>query len=211
MDKISAIKIIIIIFPIILFSCDNEKDIPKQQNNTKNNDPDITFTLIDTLDKTPSVQTNKIEKLLKPEILEEFLPKNYAGFNKLPASFGAVYEDDYSFTSASSDYVHSNKFSGFTIYIEDYGNEESIKIRNNIDNPQVEPGFTLKRISGPYYRGFVTMSTTVRTGSLIVIVANRFVVKIVAEKLTKESPELEDILNSIKLNELINKAKQNNQ
>lgn len=208
MDKISTIKIIIIIYSIILFSCDNEKDTPEQQNK-KNNEPNTEFTLIDTLDKSTSVQTNKIEKLLKPEILEEFLPKNYAGFNKLPASFGAVYEDDYSFTSASSDYVHSNKFSGFTIYIEDYGNEESIKIRNNIDNPQVEPGFTLKRISGPYYRGFVTMSTTVRTGSLVVIVANRFVVKIVAEKLTKESPELEDILNSIKLNELINKAKQN--
>ncbi len=208
MDRI-LIFLIILLCSISLFTCDNDKNIPKKQNLNSVSKTNETSKQVDSIEKSISVQTNKIEKLLKPETLEKFLPQNFAGFNKLPASFGSVYEDDYSFTSASSDYVHPNKFSGFTIYIEDYGNEESIKFRNNIDNPQIEPGYTFKRISGPNYRGLVTMSKSIKTGTLIVIVANRFIVKIVAEKLTKESPELEDILNSINLNELINKAKQN--
>ncbi len=202
MDKISKLLISIILL-IGLVHCNGKNELPNQKDNETNIEQDDT-----TNANNQSIETEKIEQLIKPEIIGNYLPESLPGFNKLPPSFGAVYEEEYSFTSASSDYVHTNKFSGFTIYIEDYGNEKSIISKEDIDNPQLEPGFTVKKISGANYRGYISMNQTTKSGSLFALLANRFIIRISAEKLTKESPELEDLLHTIKLNDLINQARQ---
>jgi len=150
----------------------------------------------------------KSDKPMLPEKLEKFLPVKISGMEKAPSNKGLQNWDGKLCTTASSEYIYQG--GGLIIYLKDYGKKENIPSTDMNDfktyTEQIFPDIEVVRI--PYGKGFMQYDKSNRTGVLNALVADRFIIKLDITNLPKTYFALYDLLDKIKIYDLIMSAKE---
>ncbi|MFH1050406.1 MAG: hypothetical protein V1779_05670 [bacterium] len=187
---------IILLFPIILFSCNEKKEVNKSVDESFKSDS-----------SGNPVESKKQEQ--KADVIDglklaEFLPASVPGCEKTPDKIGENDEDNRKITIASSEYIFPNN--GFLKFsITDYGNYKFIpdyELKLFSQPPDVSGSETEQFIIA-YGKGYVTWDDYRKEGTLYALVADRFIVRIDGIRLTQSTLKLQDYVKYFKIKELI--------
>lgn len=203
------LMLIPIFIVLALISCQKEEEIKQETKFDVKQSENVEFNLSDSqLAAQEPAQPVKFKKLVSPEELATTLPKQIIGFETYPASFGASYDEDNSWTTASVDYYDKKNKSSYNISIFDYGSRSSINDLNIIEKPLPEPGISLIKITGKDYHGYLFWNESTKSGNVYVLAYERFVLKMNIIKLHPNAVKAQDLVTSYdfgKLKEIYNK------
>lgn len=207
-------KITIIFFTSLAFillqacNCNREKEIVQ----TPAKDTVVTSSTFQADTTTPSGKFEQeqlkrdIGDVITPEELSKFLPAKITGAEKYAPSIGKYYEHDRVWTTASSEYVFNRK--GFvSVAVFDYGPKGEIPEKKYYDELPSEPGMIAEKFVSGNARGYTLWNAEARKGKLNVLLKERYVIQVTADRIPDNGMTLADIYNMINVNKLTSKAK----
>lgn len=214
-----GIKIYILIFLFGVISCEkskhdvepieqkvnsaSEQAAQEQMNNEQKNQNEIKDSpnsLKQDVKSANSISITKIDfsrfinadsKYLDPFLLDDVLPLEIKGFEKLPTSRGTISRGA-GWTTVSAQYTSKPK--GYiSIYVNDYGGQfpkEEIAYYSNL--PQ-EKGMVSETVEFSFAKGYKVWNEEQRRGRLLLNVGSRFSVRIEVEYLPAGIPDIAHI------------------
>jgi len=218
-----TILILSFIVCLFLYGCSSENKIETsksaKQTDISNTRNDLTRNLHSNENKPVNPDGNNTYnntssgnlagKLIPAAQLISFFPEEIKGAERLPHNYGTQDWAGKKFSAATVEY--SFQQGSMAIIIQDFGSRQNIPAHELVDFEDriIQSRTFTEKITTPYGHGYLQWDDNARTGVLSLLVRDRFIVKIDANRLPVNSAALPDYLNLIKINKMIKYAETN--